>query len=691
MAKDLLIEIGTEELPPVGLRELANAFGQAIAEDLNEHGIDHGECIEYCSPRRLAVLVRLVAEQQEGSLAVRRGPSVSASFNADGTPTKAAMGFAHSCGVEVSELEQEATDKGEWLVFRKTHAGRQTSELIPPMAERALGRLPIAKRMRWGCGDAEFVRPVHWVCVLFGNEIVSGEILGITIGNTTRGHRFHAPEAIAVVEASSYAHLLRTQGFVEPSFERRRHWIVEQVQRIAQDERLNAELPPRLLDEVTALVEWPQAIPASFDTSFLAVPGEVLIETMQGNQKYFPLRNQDGSLSARFIVIANIESICPDEVRKGNERVIRPRFADAKFFWEQDLQHPLSDAFERLKTLVFQDRLGSVADRSARTVRLASEIARLLGEPTEFVERTAYLAKCDLVSTMVREFPALQGTMGRYYAQHTGEHPVVCVAIEEHYLPRFAGDALPSNSCGTTVALADKLDTLTGIFGVGLRPTGTKDPYGLRRATIGALRLLIETPLHLDLKVLLKIAEAGFDRTMVPAGTSEEVWVYMMDRLVGYYQDQGIPQDIVDAVAATGDTLLSRFDTRVRAVAQFRETSAGKALAAATKRIRNLLAKGRIASTEASGGIDPDLFVDETEEILWQEMKRVAEDVRVTFEHGDFFGVLERLASLAPTVGAFFDRVLVMAEDSRIRDNRLRLVEELQRLCVSVADISLLS
>ncbi len=689
MMKELLFEIGTEELPPTSLRELAAALAAGLSAQLDEQGIHHGKALQFCTPRRLAVIVEDVAVRQPEQARFRRGPSVAAAFDQNGKATKAAIGFAQSCGVDVEVLERERSDKGEWLVFKKLDEGQLTAVLLPPMLEKVLNELPIAKRMRWGNGSAEFVRPIHWVCMVLGEQAVVGEIFGVPIGQVTFGHRFHAPGPMRVPAASQYPVLLREQGYVVASFSDRRAAIQDQVAGLASAHGMKADPAASLLDEVTGLVEWPVAIFASFDPQFLSVPAEVLIETMRKNQKYFALRDDSGQLQANFIAVANILSTDPEQVRLGNERVIRPRFSDAKFFWEQDLSRPLEDNFERLKSVVFQERLGSIADKSQRVVRLAREIAILLDDNPASVERAAFLAKCDLVTAMVAEFPALQGTMGKYYAKRWGEDQDVCDALEQQYLPRFAGDSLPVGRCGITLALADRLDTLVGIFGIAQKPTGTKDPYGLRRASIAVLRILIETPLDLDLGRLLRTAEQGFDQSMIGPGTADSVQKYVFDRLIGFYHEQGISQDTVDAVIATDEFVISELDLKVHAVQQFRHAAGCPSLVAANKRIRNIVAKSGMV-VDDSRAPDTALFTAAAEENLWQRVAAAELEIRPLIEKREYNAVLQKLADLRDDVDTFFDQVLVMDGDATIRENRLRLLMRLEGLFLHVADISLL-
>lgn len=687
--QDLLLEVGTEELPPASLKGLSDALASGFKERLAELGLGFGEVEAFATPRRLGLLVHQLVPRQPDRETLRRGPAVSASFGEDGAPTQAAEGFARSCGVRIEDLDRAQSDKGEWLVFRSRSAGAETVSLVPELLEQVLSELPIPKRMRWGAGDAEFVRPVHWVCLVYGESPIEGRVLGVAAAPETRGHRFHHPEAMRILRAGDYAGLLREQGYVEACFDRRRQMVVDQVTRLCADEAMEPQIDSNLLDEVTALVEWPCAILGRFDETFLSVPPEVLIETMQKNQRYFPVRKVDGSLDNRFIAIANIESREPPQVRAGNERVIRPRFADAQFFWEQDLKRPLEALFPKLESVVFQDRLGSLADKSRRVAKLGGSMAGWIGESSELIHRAALLAKCDLVSTMVYEFPSLQGTMGRYYADHGGEDPCVSEALEEQYKPRFAGDRLARSSCGRLLGLADRLDTLVGIFGIGERPTGTKDPYGLRRASIAVLRILIETPLNIDLRMAVAETSAGFPNGMLAPGTVDDVLRYMLDRLSGYYQDQGIPEDRVEAVLATGETTPSRIDRRVWAVHGFRQLPAGEALAAANKRIRNLLLKAE----SAAGSLpepDPTLFESQAEERLWARVLELREVVQPLLDRQDFAAALGRLAELHTDVDVFFQDVMVMVEDPSLRRNRQALLSGVLETFLKVADVSLL-
>ncbi|QGU33285.1 glycine--tRNA ligase subunit beta [Thermochromatium tepidum] len=684
---DLLIEIGTEELPPLALPILSHAFTEGLRDQLKTNGIGFESIEPFATPRRLALLIRGIQTRQPDQESVRRGPAVQAAFDAEGRPTPALLGFARSCGVEVEGLGREETDKGGWMVHRRLIPGRETAELVPEMTEAALAGLPIPKRMRWSDRSEEFVRPVHWVCLLLGSEPVAGTVMGLPAETRTRGHRFHHPAPIAIGRACDYAMTLREQGRVEPSFERRRERIRAQVTSLAAANGLRARIDPALLDEVTALVEWPQALLCRFDARFLEIPPEVLIETMQSHQKYFPVEDEQGRLQAHFIVVANIESRNPDQVRAGNERVIRPRFSDAAFFWSQDLKQPLASFAPRLETVVFQDRLGTQAAKCARVARLGRDLAPRLGVDPALVERAAALSKCDLMTAMVFEFPRLQGIMGRYYAERSGEDPCVSAAIEEQYRPRFAGDTLPTSPCGRALALADRLDTLVGIFGIGLRPSGTKDPYALRRAAIAVLRILIETPLDLDLRDLLERAAAGFPDGLLAGDTVEAVLSYTLERLRGYYSERVVAVDTVESVIHTGVTNPWDLDRRIAAVTQFRRLPAAEALATANKRIRNILLKAD-PSDLAEAGPNPALLVEVPEQRLAERIAELETRVEPLAEARDYVAILETLAELREEVDAFFDAVMVMAEDPAIRRNRLQLLRSLSALFLRVADIA---
>ncbi len=682
---DFLVEIGTEELPPRALPKLSDALTASIVAGLADAQLGHLEVEHYASPRRLAVLVHSLDVQQPDRVIEKRGPALIAAFDASGKPTKAAQGFAKSCGVTVKELGRIETEKGAWLVFRKQETGQTAASLLPGIIETSLQNLPIPKRMRWGAGEEQFVRPVHWLLMLLGDAVLPGRVLGVEAGNVTYGHRFHHPEELTIYDPKDYARLLETRGRVLANFSRRRELIRAQVIDTAQELGGEAIIDVDLLDEVTALVEWPVALAGRFEEKFLEVPHEALISTMEGHQKYFAVVTPEGRLLPHFITIANIESTDPAKVIEGNERVIRPRFADAAFFWEQDRKQPLESRVASLKEIVFQQKLGTLYDKTLRIKALAQDIAASIGADVEQAGRAAYLSKCDLMTAMVYEFPELQGTAGRYYAEHDGEPGDVAVALEEQYLPRQAGDSLPRTTVGQSLALADKIDTLVGIFGIGQKPSGTKDPFALRRAALGVLRIMIEADLDLDLKALLVFAENQLQGRLNQDDTVTACFDYVLERLRSYYQDQGVSVDVVDAVLALMPSRPVDLDRRVKAVAAFKQLPAAEALAAANKRIGNILKK-----TEANfpATIDAALLLEPAEQALYQALESLGAEVSVAFDQGEYHAALQQLATLRESVDRFFDEVMVMAEDAALQQNRLALLSHLQALFLRVADLS---
>jgi glycyl-tRNA synthetase beta chain len=683
--QDLLIEIGTEELPPKALKRLSQAFEEALRSGLQQQALGFEAIRRFATPRRLALLASGLDTAQADQQTERKGPALQAAFDPDGTPTKAAVGFARSCGVTVRDLETQESSKGGWLVFRQVKQGHSAAELIPGLVEQALAALPIPKRMRWGERSEEFVRPVHWLVLMLGDQVIPGRVLGTDAGGSTRGHRFHHPDTLEIPSPAAYAELLRDRGKVVADLDQRKRMIRQQVEQIATSAGARALVDPDLLDEVTALVEWPVAILGRFDPRFLEVPAEALVKTMQEHQKYFPVVNGQGELQPNFIAIANIESREPEQVRAGNERVIRPRFSDAAFFWEQDLKQPLEAQISSLKTVVFQERLGSLHDKSQRIANLAREIADRLGMDPALAERAAKLCKCDLMTQMVGEFPSLQGTMGRHYAQAGGEPPQVVAAMEEHYLPRHAGDRLPQTACGQSLAIADRLDTLMGIFAIGQKPSGVKDPFGLRRAALGVLRILIETPLDLDLEQLLRSAAANLETRVSAGHVVPEVFDYMMDRLKAYYGDRGMAADLVDAVLAQRPTRPNDLDRRIKAVDEFRRLPEAASLAAANKRIRNILRK---AQDEVPHRPVIELLRDRSEKELARLVSDHAERVAPLFRAGQYTEALTQLAQLREPVDRFFDEVMVMCDEPDLRRNRLALLASLEALFLGAADLS---
>jgi len=683
---DLLFELGTEELPPVALKKLSDALGQEFLAGLEKAGLDHGEITLYATPRRLGLLVAGCEISQADREIERRGPNLQAAYDADGNPTRAAEGFARSCGTSVDRLERMKTDKGEWLVYRLQEKGRTASELLPALAETALNRLPIPKRMRWGSSEAQFVRPVHWLVFLHGKDVVPCTILDAPAGRETRGHRFHHPGPITIDTPVNYGTLLRDTGKVIAHFDIRREKISSQVNQTARTLGGQAQIDPELLDEVTSLVEWPEPIAAGFEEKYLEVPHEALILTMKKNQKYFHLVDGDGALMNHFIAISNIDSPTPEVIKEGNERVIRPRLSDAMFFWEQDGKRKLSDHLDSLRSVVFQQKLGSMYDKSERVAKLAAWIAEGIGGDRELASRAGMLSRCDLMTAMVGEFADMQGVMGRYQARRDGESDELAQAMEEFYMPRFSGDRLPESPTGIAISLAERIDTLTGIFGIGQKPTGDKDPFALRRAAIGALRILKEHALALNLGDLLKVSTGLFDGQFEHTGRLvEEVRQFMLERLRGIYHDSGRSADLFMSVAAVEPDSLADFDKRIDAVVAFEKLPEARALAAANKRIRNILKKAGETTPEK---VDPSLFEGDEERALHESILQKREQIAPLLKASDYEGVLSSLAELRQAVDHFFDEVMVMSDNPSLRGNRLALLQQMSQLFLGVADVS---
>lgn len=683
--RDFLVEIGTEELPPKALRRLAEAFAGGVRTGIAKCELPHGEIRSYATPRRMAVLVHDLAAAQPDRNVDRRGPAVAAAFDEEGIPTRAAQGFARSCGIAVDQLERLENDQGAWLVYRSVQRGVATRELLAGIVEQALAELPTPKRMRWGSLRAEFVRPVHWLVMLFGAEVVDAELYGVRAGRETRGHRYHHPGTISISEPRAYAPLLETEGHVLPDYATRKEAIRGQVLEAAKSVGGTAVIDEALLEEVTALVEWPVALLGNFETRFLALPPEPLISTMRGNQKYFHAVDGKGRLLPHFITVCNIDSRDPAQVRAGNERVIRPRFSDAAFFWEQDRRHPLEQRREDLKKVLFQAKLGTLYDKTERLRLLAGEIVTRLNGNRGLAMQAAGLAKSDLLTHMVGEFPELQGIMGRYYALAEGLSDEVAEALDEQYWPRFAGDRLPVTASGRALAIADKLDTLVGTFAIGQIPSGDKDPYALRRAALGVLRTMIECALPLDLEALLGYAAQAYPASLAASNVVGQVFDFMMERLRAYYIESGTRPDVFDAVLAQRPTHPYDFELRIRAVAAFRAMPEAESLAAANKRIRNILKQ---AEEHIPAEVAPERLVEPAERALYQQLASLSEQVTPLFDAGEYTPALQRLAGLREAVDGFFDKVMVMTDDDKLRRNRLALLARLNGLFLRAADFS---
>ena len=684
--QNFLVEIGTEELPPKALKTLATSFADNVEAELNQAGLTFDKIEWFAAPRRLAVKVLNLATQQPSKEIEKRGPAVSAAFDAEGKPTKAAEGWARGCGITVDQAERIATDKGEWLVHRAKIEGQPTKNLLNGIVTNALAKLPIPKPMRWADKTVQFIRPVHTVTMLLGDELIEGEILGVASARTIRGHRFLGEKEFEIQHADQYPQLLREKGSVVADFNERKAEILAKSQAKATALGGVANIEESLLEEVASLVEYPNVLAAKFEERFLAVPAEALVYTMKGDQKYFPIYDKDGKLLPHFIFVSNINPEDPTAIIEGNEKVVRPRLTDAEFFFKTDLKQKLVDRLPRLETVLFQQQLGTLKDKTDRIEQLAGEIAKQIGADEAKAKRAGLLSKCDLMTNMVFEFTDTQGVMGMHYARHDGEDEEVAVALNEQYMPRFAGDELPKSLVASAVALADKFDTLTGIFGIGQAPKGSADPFALRRAALGALRIIVEKNLPLDLEDLVKKSSALFGDKLTNQNVVADVVDFMLGRFRAWYQDEGIAVDVIQAVLARRPTRPADFDARVRAVSHFRTLDSAEALAAANKRVANILAKAE----GDIGAIDVALCVEPAEQVLAQSVLSLAKEVQPLIAQGEYTAVLDKLAGLRQPVDNFFDNVMVNADDAKLRQNRLAILNTLQGLFLQVADISLL-
>lgn len=684
--QNFLVEIGTEELPPKALKTLATSFADNVEAELNQAGLSFDKIEWFAAPRRLAVKVLNLATQQPSKEIEKRGPAVSAAFDAEGKPTKAAEGWARGCGITVEQAERIATDKGEWLVHRAKIEGQPTKNLLNGIVANALAKLPIPKPMRWADKTVQFIRPVHTVTMLLGDELIEGEILGVASARTIRGHRFLGEKEFEIQYADQYPQLLREKGSVVADFNERKAEILAKSQAKATALGGVADIEESLLEEVTSLVEYPNVLAAKFEERFLAVPAEALVYTMKGDQKYFPIYDKDGKLLPHFIFVSNINPEDPTAIIEGNEKVVRPRLTDAEFFFKTDLKQKLVDRLPRLETVLFQQQLGTLKDKTDRIEQLAGEIAKQIGADEAKAKRAGLLSKCDLMTNMVFEFTDTQGVMGMHYARHDGEDEEVAVALNEQYMPRFAGDELPKSLVASAVALADKFDTLTGIFGIGQAPKGSADPFALRRAALGALRIIVEKNLPLDLEDLVKKSAALFGDKLTNQNVVADVVDFMLGRFRAWYQDEGIAVDVIQAVLARRPTRPADFDARVRAVSHFRTLDSAEALAAANKRVSNILAK----ADAAIGEINLTACVEPAEKALAEAVLALRTEVQPLIAKGDYTAVLDKLANLRVPVDSFFDNVMVNAEDPALRQNRLAILNTLQDLFLQVADISVL-
>ena len=685
--KTFLVEIGTEELPPKALRSLAESFAANVTAELDAAGLHHGDVQWFAAPRRLALKVLSLSDAQADREIEKRGPAIAQAFDADGNATKAAEGWARGCGITVDQADRLVTDKGEWLVHRAHVKGESAQALLPGMIATALGKLPIPKLMRWGDSDVQFVRPVHTVTLLLGDELVPATILGIPSDRVIRGHRFMGEPEFRIDHADQYPAILLERGKVLADYEQRKAKIKADAEEAARQIGGHADLSDSLLEEVTSLVEWPVVLTAKFEEKFLAVPAEALVYTMKGDQKYFPVYDAAGKLLPNFIFVANIESKDPQQIISGNEKVVRPRLADAEFFFNTDRKQRLEDNLPRLETVLFQKQLGTLRDKTDRIQALAGWIAEQIGADVEHARRAGLLSKCDLMTNMVFEFTDTQGVMGMHYARHDGEAEDVAVALNEQYQPRFAGDALPASPVACALAIADKMDTLAGIFGIGQHPKGASDPFALRRAALGVLRIIVEKNLNLDLQTLAEEAVRLYGDKLTNAKVVDDVVEFMLGRFRAWYQEEGHAVDTIQAVLARRPTRPADFDARMKAVSHFRGLEAAAALAAANKRVSNILAK----STETLNDSVQASLLKENEEIqLATFVMALGSKLQPYYAEGRYQEALGELAQLREAVDNFFEKVMVNADDQAVRINRLTLLSKLRDLFLQVADISLL-
>jgi glycyl-tRNA synthetase beta chain len=685
--ENLLIELGTEELPPKSLRQLAESFASNVEAELNKAALSFEKVSWFASPRRLALVITNLSDSQADTVVEKRGPAVNVAFDTEGHATKAAQGWARSNGITVEQAERLVTNKGEWLLFKAEVKGKKVAELIPAIAAEALAKLPIPKPMRWGSTPTQFIRPVHTVCMLFGKQLIKGELLGVESDRIIRGHRFLGEAEFTINHADEYESLLDVTGKVIVDYERRKAIIREQVEALAAHENGVAAIDEDLLEEVTSLVEWPVTLAGSFEEKFLDVPSEALIYTMKDHQKYFPVLDKEGNLLPRFIFVSNIVSRDPAQVVEGNEKVVRPRLADAEFFFETDKKKTLESRLESLSTVLFQKQLGTLKEKSERIANVAEKIAVQINADTKHAQRAGLLSKTDLMTEMVLECPDVQGIMGMYYARFDGEAEEVAIALNEQYLPRFAGDKLPTSLVACAVSLADKLDTLVGIFGIGQAPKGAADPFALRRAAIGLLRIIKEKTLDLDIVELVEIAKTQYADKLSNENVVNDVVDFLFARFRATYQANGFSVELIQSVLDRRPTKPVDFEKRIQAVAKFQELPEAQPIAAANKRISNILAK---VKGEINADVDNTLFEEDAEKALAEKLGSLESKLSPLFEAGDYEAALFELASLQAPVDQFFDNVMVMAENEAVKQNRLALLNRLRNLFLQVADVSVL-
>lgn len=684
--KNLLLELGTEELPPKSLRNLAQSLHDSFVKQLKDEGLEFASSKWYATPRRLALFIEGLADKQEDKEVEIKGPAVKAAFDAEGNPTKAALGWANANGISIDQAQRLETPKGAWLYIKTLKKGKQAVEVVPEMFKNALKALPIPRLMHWGAKREEFVRPVHTLCMLFGDELINGSILGVESSKTINGHRFLGQQKVTINSADSYVEQLRNEGSVVADYDERKASIIKQVTDIANSVNGVADLDDALVEEVTSIVEEPHIFKATFEERFLKVPAEALVYTMKGDQKYFPIYDKEGKLLPVFAFASNINPKDPTSLVSGNERVVRPRLSDAEFFLNTDRKHSLESLFERLETIVYQKDIGTIAFRSNCVEKLAKYIASLIGADETKAARAAHLAKCDLASTMVTEFTDTQGVMGMHYAELDGEDPDVAQAIFEQYCPRFAGDKIPTKGVEIAVSLAEKIITLVGIFGINMLPKGDKDPFGLRRAAIGLVRIVLENNLSFNFVKVIEEACNILDDKVKAKDTKDQVVNFVYNRLKAYYQDQNIEASIFLAVLSTAPVDLLDFDKRVKAVKSFKDLPAAENLASAYKRVNNILSK----ATVSEGNVDKALLSEDAEKALSTALDTVSPKVNNLYTQGDYTQALATLSELKEPVDNFFDKVMVNADDPKVKENRLHLLQQLHNLIGKTADISVL-
>ena len=687
MSKEtLLIELGTEELPPKVLKKLATTFLEQIKIQLDSAELSHEKIKWFATPRRIAVLISALEGQQADKIIEKRGPAINVAFDANGNASKAAMGWARSNGIEVEQAERLITDKGEWLLYRSTQAGKSVAQLIPEMVSIALVKLPIAKPMRWGSTRTQFIRPVHTLTLMYGTDIISGEMLGVKSNNKVTGHRFHHDGLVTIQHADDYQDALK-KAYVIADYDDRKQQIFEQINKVAGSINGKALIDDELLDEVTGLVEWPVTLVGSFDQSFLDIPAEPLIYSMKDHQKYFPVVNKEGKLINKFIFVTNIESKDPQQIVFGNEKVIRPRLADAEFFFNTDKKQTLESRLEKLESVLFQKQLGSVKEKSERIARLSEFIAHQLNENKEEAYRAGLLSKTDLLTDMVLEFPQIQGTMGKYYARNDGESEAIAQALEDQYRPRYAGDELPNGQIGCALAIADKVDSLVGIFGINQAPKGDKDPFALRRAAIGLIRIIIEKDLNLDIDVLIHESINTFSDKLTNDNTADNVIDFVMGRFRAFYQEKEFNVDVIQAVLAKKPTAPLDFDKRIKAVSYFRGLAEAETLAAANKRVGNILAKfdGKLYEV-----FNDELAQEDAEKLLATVFNNIEITISPLLANQNYRAALTELAALKAPIDNFFDNVMVMSDDEAVKINRLTLLNQIRDSFLAIADISVL-